>query len=56
MFAQLNGIGQDEIIIQKTMGPGITVEEAGEIATRNAKVILVGSMVWFYLVYRFLLR
>lgn len=50
----LHGLEQDEIMVQKTMGPGISVEEASTIAMRNAKVILIGSLAWFYVVYRLL--
>jgi hypothetical protein len=30
----------------------VTVEEAGQIATRNAGIILFGAMLFFYLLYR----
>jgi hypothetical protein len=36
--------------------PGISSEEAGVIASRNAGMIVLGSMVVFYLVYRLLIK
>jgi hypothetical protein len=35
---------------------GVTAEEAGNIATKNAVSIVVGATIWFYLIYRFLIK
>lgn len=31
---------------------GVSVEEAGVIGTRNAVIIAIGSVLWFYIVYK----
>lgn len=35
---------------------GVSVEQAGDIATKNAWVMLGGSVVVFYLIYRYLIK
>lgn len=35
---------------------GVSVEEAGAIATKNAVVIGVGTIGMFYLIYKFLIK
>ncbi len=35
---------------------GVSVEQAGEIGTNNAIYIGLGSVVMFYLIYRFLVK
>lgn len=48
MFA----LGQEDQVVPT----GVSVEEAGDIASSNALYILGGSMVAFYLIYKFLIK
>lgn len=49
MFSQL---GEEEESTQQPIG--VSIQEAGEIASGNAVRIAVASVVMFYLIYRFL--
>jgi predicted MFS family arabinose efflux permease len=46
----------NDVVMQVQPGAGVSVEEAGVIATRNAVVIMIGSVLWFYLVYKLFRR
>lgn len=46
----------EEIPEQNTAPIGVSVEEAGDIATKNAVVIAAGTVGMFYLIYKFLIK
>lgn len=50
MFAP--GLGQEIT----TIGPGVTTQEAEDIAMRTTTTTVIGSLVLFYLIYRFLVK
>ena len=46
--------GEDTQEVQAPIG--VSVEEAGDIATKNVVVIAAGTVGMFYLIYKFLIK